>query len=354
MFNFLSVNTTAVVYNVFFGCVYGCIAAILVLAWIFGRRARRNVKKESVTRLAEGFSPLDVKRIFIGKTFPRRLTRALVAYWAHRGYITVEYQTKYTVKLTKINPMPAHFDEKAVFFDRGTYVRERELFDKVFSGKRKGMTKKSVTIDLRRPMFTKNEVTYVNKHYAVREDEGVYSAMHYTLKIITLILSVVPFALCAAWCGIDSGNFASIVLVFMAIIGMTVLKFVRGMPIIFKLIWCGMWLGASVGVMFAFFKTVYDPYGIIYASALILFAGPLFFIRFVDYREKNNLSDYSDLVNYRKFLAFGSPEELSELDYSEVLPFLYAFNIKPFVHNKYNRTPPDWYIGDPDGRGALL
>lgn len=304
--------------------------------------------------MAEGFSPLDVKRIFIGKTYPRRLTRALVAYWGRRGYITVEYQSKYIVKLTKIKPMPIHSDESAVFFDRGTYVRERELFDKVFSNKKNGMSKKSVTIDLRRPMFTKNQVAFINNHYAVREDEGVYSARHYTLKIITLVLSVLPFLFSALWCGINSGNYVSIVLVFMAAIGMIVLKFVQGMPIIFKLVWCGIWLGASVGVMFAFFQMVYDPYGIIYGATFILLSGPMVFIRFVDYREKNNLSDYSDLINYRKFLTFGSPEELSELDYSEVLPFLYAFNVKPFVHNKYDRTPPDWYRGDPDGMGALL
>lgn len=74
-------------YYVFAGLIYACILAIILLALVFGLRARRNVKHEKVTELAKGFSPLDVQRIFIGKTYPRRLTRALIVHWAQMGYI---------------------------------------------------------------------------------------------------------------------------------------------------------------------------------------------------------------------------------------------------------------------------
>ncbi len=340
------------IYYVFFALVYGCVATICLLALFYGRRARRNVKKERVTRLPDGFSPLDVQRVFIGKTYPQRLTRALLAYWAKRGYIRLKYVSKYSVRVIKLKSMPAHTSSNAVFYDRGSYVRERTLFESLM---RSDYVKKGKPVDLRYSMFKKNSIDYMRDKYAVREDEGVYSKKHYTLKIITLILSLLPFAFCAIWLGIDTGMYTGLILVGTAVIGLFVFMFVRDMPIIFKLIWCGMWLGISVGSMIAFYETAYDPCGIIYAAVAILFGGSLGLIKFVDFREKNNLSDYSDLINYRKFLLRSPASELNKLDYSEALPFLYAFRIKTLVKRKFIRElPTEIYDGDPDRKGALL
>lgn len=331
-------------------CVYGCVAVILALALIFGTRAKRNVKKETVTELPHGFSPLDVQRIFIGKTFPRRLTRALIAYWAQGGFISVKCVSKYSVKIHKIKNMPAHSSDAAVFFDRGTYVRERRLFE-CFMYK----AARSPSISLLKPLFTKKEVDDIRKSYAVREDEGVYSAKHYKLKIITLVLSVIPLALSAVWMGADTGNYVSIMLVGTALIGMVVLMFVQGMPILFKIVWCGMWLGCSVGAFIAFAIMTHDPYGIIYVSAALLFVGPLFLRRFADYREKINLAEYSTLVNYRRYLLRSKSDELCKSDYYAALPFIYAFGIKFLVKRKFgDRQPPDWYKPDPEIRSVLL
>ena len=74
------------IYLTFAIIIYAMVATVLVLAVIFGRRARRNVKNERVTKMPNGFSPLDVQRIFIGKTYPRRLTAALITHWAQMGH----------------------------------------------------------------------------------------------------------------------------------------------------------------------------------------------------------------------------------------------------------------------------
>lgn len=348
--NFLSLNTVeSVIYNCLAAAVFLCIGAILFMAVYFGRRAKRNVKKETVKELPRGFSPLDVQRIFIGKTYPRKLTAALLTHWAALGHIKLKYIDKYHVKVIKIKNLPPHDSDKAVFFDRGTYVREIELFKTVMN-----KTNKGDPVDLRRPLFTKNEAATNTIGFAVREDVGVYSTWHYTLKIITIVLSVLPFLISAIWCGIASGNYMGILMFFMALIGLSVLKFVKEMPILFKFVWCGMWLGASVGSFIGFFIAVPDPYGICYASVAIMFAGIFVLIRFIDFREKNNLDDYSDLVNYRKFLTYSPASELQKLDYGKVLPFLYAFGIKAFVKRKYHRILPDYYTDDPEGKGALL
>ena len=177
-------------YYIFAGLVYACILAILLLALIFGMRARRYVKHEKVTALASGFSPLDVQRIFIGKTYPRRLTRALIVHWAQMGYIRVKHINRTHVTLILLKKPSAHESKWALFFDRGTYVRERDLFNHVFTPKTR---EKTVNIYL--PLFKWSATRKIKSKYAVREDEGVYSPKHYALKLITFALSVLPFFL---------------------------------------------------------------------------------------------------------------------------------------------------------------
>lgn len=341
-----------IIYHIFAAGIYGCIAVICILALVYGRRARRNVKKERVTLLPQNFSPLDVKRIFIGKTFPRRMTRALITYWAQCGYISVKYISKFKVKITKLKNMPLHNEKGATFFDRGTYVRERDLF--WYATKK---AKDGKPFNLLRPMFTKNEIKTINNKYATREDEGVYTARHYRLKLITLALSLFPFVLAVLWLCIYTTNYVSLIFIGTAIIGLFVFMFVREMPIIFKLIWCGMWLGVSIGAVCAFYTDgdLYNPLHMQYAAVAIFFIGSLFLIRFVDYREKNNLAEYSDLINYRKYLLFTPKPELEKEDYYAVLPYLYAFGIKQLVKRKFKISrPPDWYSGDNECKGALL
>lgn len=66
----LSAVSMPIVYHIFAAGIYGCILVIYLLALVYGRRARRNVKKEKVTHMPQGFSPLDVKRIFIERPSP--------------------------------------------------------------------------------------------------------------------------------------------------------------------------------------------------------------------------------------------------------------------------------------------
>ncbi|MDE6613569.1 MAG: DUF2207 domain-containing protein [Clostridia bacterium] len=338
-------------YYFFAGGVYACILAILLLALIYVRRERRNVKREKITCLPAGFSPLDVQRIFIGKTYPRRLTRALIVHWAQMGYISVKEIDRSHVQLTKLISMPKHRNEKAVFFDRGTYVREWKLFNKLFGTKRV----KQVNINL--PLFSRQDVKEINKSFAVREDEGVYSQKHYTLKVITFALSVIPFFLSGIYICIASNTFVGILLPFMMFLGMYVFRFMLEIPFWFRLIWSSGWVAPSIAVMLVtyFDKGINDFLGMAIASCVILFAGTFLLIRFVDYREKNNLADYSDLINYKRFLLFSSKEMLTTTDYYAALPYVYAFGIKPFVKRKFNtETLPDWFISTNGKGGGLL
>lgn len=333
----------------FAAAAYCCIAVILLFVLIFGLRARRNVKREKVTSLPDGFSPLDVKRIFIGKTYPQKLTRALITYWAECGYIKVKHVSKYVVRIVKLKGMPEHDSKNAKFFDRGTYVRERDLFQILIKN-----TASGTPVDIRKPLFTKSEAS-VTDSYAVREDDGVYSAKHYTLKIVTIGLCITTALFAQIASGCNDGEFMGLIGVGTALIGLFVLMFVKGMPIAFKAVWCGGWLAGSTAFMCFGFIWDTDPFGLVITSIILLYLGPLFIVRFVDYREKNNLEEYSDLVNYRKFLLFAPAAEISSLDYYKVLPLLYAFRIKPLVKRKFGDVPPPaWYENETSEKGGLL
>ena len=129
------------------------------------------------------------------------------------------------------------------------------------------------------------------------------------------------------------------------------------MPIVFKLIWCGMWLGVSIGAVCAFYvgADIYNPLHVQYAAVGIFFLGSLFLIRFVDYREKTILPNIPTLSIIANYLLFTPKQELEKEDYYAVLPFLYAFGIKQIAKRKFRKaSPPDWYKATPRARGALL
>ena len=338
-------------YHICAVAVYACILTIIILAIIYGLRTRAYVKRERVTALARGFSPLDVQRIFIGKTYPRRLTRALIVHWAQMGYIRVEYLSRYRVRLVCTKKPPVHSNNNAVFFDRGTYVRERDIFDALFVRQ-----DTAIIVNILKPLIPKSKVKSINGRYASREDEGVYSSKHYKLKVATFILSFAPFVMCGVYMCI-TGSFVAIISPFMMMLGMFVFRFVREIPLWFRFIWSMMWVGLATGIMLSVFNGMFDPWCIAYASVAILILGSYILIQFVDHREKNNLADYSDLVNFRKFLLFSNKETLMEekVDYYQVLPYLYAFNIKPLVKRKFSTDRlPDWFVSPNGERGRLL
>ena len=338
-----------ILYHVFAVGVYACIFVICILALVYGLRARANVKKEKVTALPRGFSPLDVQRIFIGKTYPRKLTRALLVHWAQMGYIRITYVSANTVKVTCLRKPLTHSDKNAEFFDRGTYVRERDLFNELF--KRQGF---QTDVKLNRPLISRSEVKRINDRYAVREDEGVYSSKHYKLKVLTFILCIVPFFLCGIYlCA--TGAYQGIVFPFMMFMGLFVFRFMREIPFWFRLIWSSGWVVPAVALNIVTFNGIFDPWGLAYASTVILFVGSYGLIQFVDYREKNNLADYSDLVNYKRFLLFSNKDKLRDINYYDALPFLYAFKIKFLVKRKFNRGDmPEWFVNESGKRWNLL
>ena len=326
---------------------WGCILTVLVFDVIFGLRARFRVKKERVTSLPAGFSPLDYQRVMKGKTRPERLTCALLVWWAQRGYIEIEYKTESVVTVKKIMDMPPH--EEAQFYDRGTYVREREIFQFVFDGK------EPKEINLNKPLITRKNAEQINKSFSIGENEGVFGVGHFILKIVTQILCFVPYFLAVAWGAVSTENGAIYIAIsIFSVIGVLALKYFTAVPPQIRIPFFSLWGGVPyIATIMLYFQDVHDPwyFGV---SALAFYAlGTFFFLLFADYREKENLEEYSILYNFRNYLLFVHKKAVERENYYEILPMLYAMNLAFLLKRKFRSEQlPHWYRGTK--RGWLL
>ena len=326
---------------------WGCILTVLVFDVVFGLRARFRVRRERVTSLPAGFSPLDYQRVMKGKTRPDRLTRALLVWWAQRGYIEIEYKTASIVKVRKINDMPPH--EEAQFYDRGTYVREREIFYFVFRDKAPKQ------INLNKPLISRKSAEAINKSFSIGENEGVFGTGHFLLKIVTQILCFAPYFLAVSWGAVSSEDgVIYIALSIFSVIGVVALKYFTAVPPQIRIPFFSLWGGAPyIATMITYFKNIYDPWYFGVSAILFYALGTFFFLLFADYREKENLKEYSDLYNFRQYLLFVNKKAVERDRYYEILPMLYAMNLAFLLKGKFRSEQlPEWYRGG-TGRGLL-
>lgn len=329
---------------------FGCIAVVLVFDVAFGCRALFHVKRERVSELPKGFSPLDYQRVIKGKTRPDQLTRALLVWWAERGYIKLAGLNRNTVRVWKLKNMPPH--EEAEFYDRGTYVRERKIFDHIFSDVRLNTGFKDVKINM--PLLSRKSAENINKSFSIGENEGVFGTGHFILKIVTQILCFVPYFLAVAWASYDTGNGGAFIgLSIFSVIGVLALKYLVVFPPAIRYPFFAVWGGAPYcGIVQQYFSAVNDPWYFGLAALLFYVLGTFIFILFADYREKENLKEYSMLFNYRKYLYTVPKKAVDPEDYYRVLPFLYTINCAAVLKGKFRSEKlPDWYSGE---KGALL
>lgn len=330
---------------------WGCIATVLVFDIVFGLRGFFHVKRENITELPKGFSPLDYQRVMRAKTSPHRLTRALLVWWAQRGYLRIEGRGGSTVRVWKLKNMPPH--DKAEFYDRGTYVREKEIFDYVFSGVNLETGYKDININV--PLVGRKSGEAINKSFAIGENEGVFGTGHFLLKIITQALCIVPYFLAIAWASINHTDNRGLYigLSIFSVIGVLALKYLTPLPAGIRYPFFAIWGGVPYCALFgSYARNVYDPWYFGYAALVFYAVGTFILILFADYREKENLEDYSMLYNYRKHLFFLPKKAVDPEDYYEILPFLYTIRLAPVLKPKFRSEKlPDWYQGK---KGALL
>ena len=329
------------IYYIFAAGVYGVMFTVLVLAIVFGLRARMKSKDGVATRLPHGFSPLDIQRVLGGRTYPRRVTKALLYHWANMGYIQIEAQEdgKFAVKVLK--KMPPHDDKSAEFFDRGTYVRERTIFHRAFPMKKN-------TVSPRAPLLSKEMQSGLRTEYAVREDEGVYGQAHYVLKMITQVLALLPILLSATWAVLyNKSNLGLAFMLIFVIIGVLAMRHLTVVPAGFRIPFFSIWGGApTVAFAVSYGGMTYDPLCIGIASAVFTVLCTYVLIQFIDVREKNNLEEYGEIARVKRFLRSAKREKLTGEDFAALLPLIYTLPSMRLYKWKFRDCPlPAWFTG---------
>ena len=338
----LSAISNRMVYYAFAAGVYGTFFTVLALALIFGLRARVSVHDGPTNRLPCGFSPLDIQRVLGGKTYPRRVTKALLYHWANMGYIEIEVKEDgvFAVKVKK--KMPLHDDEKAVFFDRGTYVREQRIFRAAFP-------MKNAKVSPKKPLISRDVQSAIRESYAVREDEGVYGQAHYTLKMITQVLAILPILLSATWAVLYStSNLGLAFMLIFIIIGVLAMRHLTVVPPGFRIPFFSVWGGAPlVAFAVSYGGMAFDPMYIGATSAVFTLLCTYVLIQFIDVREKNNLEEYGEIVRVKRFLRSVKREKLTGEDFSALLPLIYTLPSMRLYKRKFRDCPlPDWFKGE--------
>ncbi|MDE6411769.1 MAG: hypothetical protein K2L02_04450 [Clostridia bacterium] len=330
------------------GISWGCILTVLLFDIIFGLRARFRVKKERVTALPKGFSPLDYQRIMKGKTRPERMTRALLVWWAQKGYIKIGQLKDNVVRVWKLKNMPPH--HKAEFYDRGTYVREHKIFNHIFSDVALETGFKDINITV--PLLSRKSAQAINKSFAIGENEGVFGTGHFILKIVTQVLCFVPYFLACAWAAYSTDDGMLYVgLSIFSVIGVLALKYMIVVPPAIRYPFFSLWGGMPyIGVVTAYLSNVHDDPWYFGLAALLFYAlGTFIFILFADYREKENLKEYSDVYNFKKYLLFVPKKAVDRGEYYEILPMLYAMNLTILKGKFRSEELPPWYSGKKGG-----
>ena len=99
-----------------------------------------------------------------------------------------------------------------------------------------------------------------------------------------------------------------------------------------------------------YFENVYDPWYFGVSALLFYSLGTFFFILFADYREKENLKEYSDLYNFKKYLLFVHKKAVDKSAYYDILPMLYAMNVAFLLKGKFRSEQlPPWFQGQKGG-----
>ena len=290
----------------------------------------------------KGYSVADVGKLYRGKVRAKDFA-GMVIEWASKGYIKLEIISRRQIILTKLKDIPLIRNDKTGHNNQD----ERDYFNALFkSGRIKYDTKKE---------------RYKYDSKLGKAVDAIYEkAPGQTLKLVLLrlalvVLSLIPFIFFAIWTqvtGLGSTLPAFIILLFPTI-AVLVFTYVP-MPLWFKIIWCGGFGGAPLGVTINEWLTPMDTLHLLYFVIAIFILG-IFSGRFVRSFEKGIDAIRNEVLGFKKFLLKADKQQLLmmvEKDpeyYYNILPYFYVFDITRKMEKKFaslNQPRPSTIVGN--------
>lgn len=303
-----------------------CAAAIALIVLLSRHKRHGIIVPEFYP--PKGYSVADIGKLYRGKVLSKDFA-GMVIEWASKGYIKLEIISRRHIILTKLKDMPLIRSDITSHSNHD----ERAYFNALFKGSR---TKYD----------TKKERYKYDSKLGSAVDSIYEKAPGQTLKLVllrmaTVVLSLIPFIFFAIWTGITglSSTLPVFIILLFPTIAVLVFTYVP-MPLWFKIIWCGGFGGAPLGVTINEWITPMDTLHLMYFVVAIFILGILSG-RLIRSFEKGIDAVRDKVLGFRKFLITADKQQLLmmvEKDpeyYYNILPYFYVFGITRKMEKKF-------------------
>ena len=307
----------------------------VIAIFLFAKLHRRR----KMVIVPEFYPPKNMNALEIASAYRGRIKSkdfaSLIISWAAQGFIDIEMRDKKKLVLTRKEGVPANGDERKFFL---------ELFD----GDQKVKVDKKMRFNIALGSAVE-ELYEPNKKKAF---------MNWKFQLPIAFLSFIPFIFYIVWGTTVFGSLVStcFFLMIFAFVGISVF-FYTPIPLWFKVIWCGGFAGAPLGIMSTMMLPVdYDTIGLIYMIiAFMLFANLLG--RSLSYRNftDKELAVRSHIFGFKQFLVTAQLDKLEMLIeddpnyFYNILPYCYIFGITKKMEEKFKSLHidyPEWVEGE--------
>lgn len=324
-----------------------CLTAVAVVALLLLWRLCR--RPPGVVLTAEyyppdGYSPLDVARVYRGRIRPKDFA-ALILYWVSLGLIDLRPKGKKDFILTrkeKFPTIPATDDER-----EATKRKERNYYNALFGGLRRVNRPTEFHTDIaKRRQLPASLKKAVNALYGVKN--GSVGAL-VGVRIAGHALATLPMLLLIFWKGSIGGSFVTVMIMLFPLIALMVAMYVP-MPIVFKVVWCSLFGGPTFAIVISQIHCAYDICAWVIVAAIVFALGNIL-ARFIIIVPRDDKQLIGRILGFKRFLVTAELDKLEALVaetpeyFFDILPYCYVFGITKKMERKFSTLgiPPQQF-----------
>lgn len=293
-------------------------------------------RKKGIVKTVEfyppkGFNPIDVAKIYRGKALPKDFA-GLVIEWASKGLVDIEIKSKRQIILTKLKDFPEIGSKDANAKgkrDERRYFNAMFAKSDTFDTKEKIKNAKNTNLQLATQKLYKNSEKQTRKIFLSR------LAIH--------VLAALPMIFFIVWLNsISASDFVP--LFFLLFIEIAICVFLyTPMPwtiIWFKIIWCGLFGGAPLGMIVSTYNFSCDIFHLVWICPIFMILASALGL-LVKFSPKENKDVLGKILGFKEFLVTAELDKLEMMIaenptyYYDILPYCYVFGITKKMEEKF-------------------
>ncbi len=281
-----------------------------------------------------GMNPIDVAKIYRRKVKSKDFA-ALVINWAGQGLVSIKFVSKTHIILTKLKDFPEATSK--------SQKHEKAYFDAIF--------KNGDTYDTATDKSNKSAISKAaSSLYDIKDSTNKQQNL---IKFLISMIACIPLLVYIIWiCSLTGFTFVYFFFLIFPLIAVNVFVHTP-IPLWFKIIWCGGFGGAPLGILLTLYSFSYDIYSLgIIASVVMLVCTLL--SKFVKLYPKEDKKLRGQIIGFKNYLV---KAELSKLEmqlsqdpeyFYKILPYCYVFGITKKMEKRFAAlkvAPPDYMEG---------